>query len=102
MSSASQPPIEIREALKTFVQDDLQHAEGDTRPLFGHIAMPLCRIPGVLPVIHELLRGDRTKDTSFIFVNFDEMLYAPKDEHPIKNLLTAEFLNHLRNNIRSE
>lgn len=101
MASPAQLPTKIREALNTFLHDDLQHAEGDTRPLFGHIAMPPCRVLGVPQAIYDLLPVNRT-DTSVIFVNFDEKLAAADNDLPIENLSFGEFMSILRKNIRPE
>ncbi|KAI1059047.1 hypothetical protein LB507_004062 [Fusarium sp. FIESC RH6] len=103
MSSPAPLPTEIRDALETFFEDDLRHAEGDTGPLFGHIAMPLYRLPGLPQAIYDLLPADRT-DTSFIFVNFDETetLAAEDGDLPIENLSFDEFMVILRKNIRPE
>ncbi|KAH7179132.1 uncharacterized protein B0J16DRAFT_386956 [Fusarium flagelliforme] len=103
MTSPEQLPTEIRDALKSFLEDDLQHAEGDTGPLFGHIAMPRWRLPGVPQAIYDLLPVDRA-DTSFIFVNFDETetLAAKDDGVPIESLSFYKFMSILRKNIRPE
>ncbi|KAJ4015435.1 hypothetical protein NW752_006899 [Fusarium irregulare] len=99
MSSPAPLPTEIREALKTFLQDDLKHAEGDAESLFGHIAMPPCRLLGIPQAIYDLLPVDRS-DTRVIFVNFDERVAAVDNDLPVENFSFADFLVILRKNIR--
>ncbi|CAG7565826.1 unnamed protein product [Fusarium equiseti] len=99
MSSSIDPAI--RQALEIFLQEDLQRAEGDSGPLFGHIAMPPFQLQGVPEVIFDLVPVDRTK-AFFIHVSVEEakMPDVEDGQLPIENFTFAGFLDVLRMNIQ--
>ncbi|KAJ4135204.1 hypothetical protein NW768_004825 [Fusarium equiseti] len=112
-SSQQQPPLQntimsssinpaTREALESFIEHNLQRAEGDSGPLFGHIALPWFQLPGLPQAIHDLLPVDRT-DTVFIYVNVDEteVLAEEDGQLPIERFSFDKFLRILRNNIHA-
>ncbi|RBR15223.1 uncharacterized protein FIESC28_07403 [Fusarium coffeatum] len=99
MSSSIDPAM--RQALESFLGEDLQRAEGDAGPLFGHITMPPFQLEGVPQVIFDLLPVDRAK-TFIIHVSTDEVEMPDVEDGqlPIENFTFSDFLNLLIRNIQ--